>query len=173
MNGRFSSRSQWGQPTRWSVCERTTFTRSDSLKNCGVSPQRSSTLRHFKTSTSRRIFEITPKNSNFWIWFWLQVSNGCVSKILGRYYETGTIKPKAIGGSKPRVATQDVVNKIADYKNECASIFAWEIRDRLLQDRVCKEDTVPSVSLIKKDTNKTKNSQAWNDSGFVNKPCIT
>ena len=41
-----------------------------------------------------------------------QVSNGCVSKILGRYYETGSIRPKAIGGSKPRVATFQVVDQV-------------------------------------------------------------
>lgn len=62
-----------------------------------------------------------------------------------RYYETGSIKPRAIGGSKPRVATQNVVNKIADYKRECPSIFAWEIRDRLLSEAVCNSDNIPSV----------------------------
>ncbi|XP_055615352.1 paired box protein Pax-6-like [Toxorhynchites rutilus septentrionalis] len=78
----------------------------------------------------------------------LQVSNGCVSKILGRYYETGSIKPRAIGGSKPRVATSSVVAKISDYKAECPSIFAWEIRDRLLSEGVCNNDNIPSVSSI-------------------------
>ncbi|VDQ04482.1 unnamed protein product [Trichobilharzia regenti] len=77
----------------------------------------------------------------------LQVSNGCVSKILCRYYETGSIRPKAIGGSKPRVATSAVVTKIDIYKRECPSIFAWEIRDRLLQEGVCTPDNIPSVSL--------------------------
>ncbi|TPP59924.1 Eyeless [Fasciola gigantica] len=78
----------------------------------------------------------------------LQVSNGCVSKILCRYYETGSIRPKAIGGSKPRVATSSVVAKIDVYKRECPSIFAWEIRDRLLQDGICTPDNIPSVSSI-------------------------
>lgn len=78
----------------------------------------------------------------------LQVSNGCVSKILGRYYETGSIKPRAIGGSKPRVATPHVVAKISEYKRECPSIFAWEIRDRLLSEGVCNNDNIPSVSSL-------------------------
>ena len=77
----------------------------------------------------------------------LQVSNGCVSKILGRYYETGSIRPKAIGGSKPRVATSLVVNAVRRYKQECPSIFAWEIRDRLVQEGICSQDNVPSVSI--------------------------
>lgn len=86
----------------------------------------------------------------------LQVSNGCVSKILGRYYETGSIRPRAIGGSKPRVATQEVVHKISHYKRECPSIFAWEIRDRLLQDSVCTTDNIPSVSWTADIVNEVK-----------------
>jgi len=46
----------------------------------------------------------------------LRVSHGCVSKILTRYQETGSILPGTIGGSKPRVTTPQVVNKIRRYK---------------------------------------------------------
>ena len=60
----------------------------------------------------------------------LRVSHGCVSKILQRYQETGSIRPGAIGGSKPRVATPEVEKYIEDYKRDNNGIFSWEIRDR-------------------------------------------
>ncbi|KAJ3606715.1 hypothetical protein NHX12_026234 [Muraenolepis orangiensis] len=78
----------------------------------------------------------------------LRVSHGCVSKILARYHETGSVLPGAIGGSKPRVTTPGVVRNIRDYKHSDPGIFAWEIRDRLLADGVCDKYNVPSVSSI-------------------------
>lgn len=35
-------------------------------------------------------------------------------------------------------------------------MFAWEIRDRLLQDRVCDSETVPSVSSINRYTGQDR-----------------
>ncbi|XP_026274365.1 paired box protein Pax-1-like [Frankliniella occidentalis] len=78
----------------------------------------------------------------------LRVSHGCVSKILARYHETGSILPGAIGGSKPRVTTPRVVHYIKGLKSKDPGIFAWEIRDRLLSDGVCDKYNVPSVSSI-------------------------
>uniref|UniRef100_A0A8C0H5L3 Paired box protein Pax-6 n=1 Tax=Chelonoidis abingdonii TaxID=106734 RepID=A0A8C0H5L3_CHEAB len=76
----------------------------------------------------------------------LKVSNGCVSKILGRYYQTGAMEPKAIGGSKPRMATPEVVARIVQLKLEHPSIFAWEIRRKLHSEGICASDRTPSVS---------------------------
>ncbi|XP_036412468.1 paired box protein Pax-3a isoform X2 [Colossoma macropomum] len=79
----------------------------------------------------------------------LRVSHGCVSKILCRYQETGSIRPGAIGGSKPKQnANPDVDKKIEEYKRENPGMFSWEIRDKLLKDGVCDRNTVPSVSSI-------------------------
>lgn len=74
--------------------------------------------------------------------------SGRASLFFPRYYETGSIKPGVIGGSKPKVATPKVVEKIADYKRQNPTMFAWEIRDRLLAEGICDNDTVPSVSSI-------------------------
>ncbi|CAJ0937177.1 unnamed protein product, partial [Mesorhabditis belari] len=78
----------------------------------------------------------------------LRVSHGCVSKILGRYYETGSIRPGVIGGSKPKVATPRVVDCITGYKRNNPTMFAWEIRERLLREGICDAENVPSVSSI-------------------------
>ncbi|KFM02956.1 Paired box protein Pax-4, partial [Aptenodytes forsteri] len=78
----------------------------------------------------------------------LKVSNGCVSKILGHYYRTGAMEPKAIGGSKPRMATPEVVARIAQLKLEQPSLFAWEIRQQLHAEGICTSNRTPSVSSI-------------------------
>ncbi|XP_039951989.1 segmentation protein paired [Bactrocera tryoni] len=78
----------------------------------------------------------------------LRVSHGCVSKILNRYQETGSIRPGVIGGSKPRIATPEIENRIEEYKRQNPSIFSWEIRDKLIRDGICDRTTAPSVSAI-------------------------
>ena len=65
-----------------------------------------------------------------------------------RFYETGNYKAGVIGGSKPKVATPHVVDAISKYKKDNPTMFAWEIRDRLLSEGVCTHDNVPSVSSI-------------------------
>lgn len=47
-----------------------------------------------------------------------------------RYRKTGSINPGQIGGSKPKVTTPDVVNKVRQYKLENPQMFAWEIRQK-------------------------------------------
>ncbi|XP_067659523.1 uncharacterized protein [Haliotis asinina] len=78
----------------------------------------------------------------------LQVSHGCVSKILNRYRKTGSINPGQIGGSKPKVTTPDVVSRVRQYKAENPQMFAWEIRQKLIADGICTEKNIPSISSI-------------------------
>lgn len=69
----------------------------------------------------------------------LRVSHGCVSKILNRYQETGSIRPGIIGGSKPRVATPEIEKQIEKYRLENPNIYTHEIRERLVKvsDEIC------------------------------------
>lgn len=78
----------------------------------------------------------------------LRVSHGCVSKILNRYQETGSIRPGVIGGSKPRVATPEIENRIEEMKKDNPGIFSWEIREQLIKEGICDKQSAPSVSSI-------------------------
>ncbi|XP_023937315.1 paired box protein Pax-1 [Bicyclus anynana] len=97
----------------------------------------------------------------------LLVSHGCVSKILTRFYETGSIRPGSIGGSKTKqVATPTVVKKILRLKQENPGMFAWEIRERLLSARVCEPHSIPSVSSVNRILRNS--GLAWNEDELRN-----
>uniref|UniRef100_T1EHA5 Paired domain-containing protein n=1 Tax=Helobdella robusta TaxID=6412 RepID=T1EHA5_HELRO len=78
----------------------------------------------------------------------LQVSHGCVSKILNRYRNTGSIHPGQIGGSKPKVTTPFVIGQVKLMKHNNPQMFAWEIRRKLIEEEICSEANVPSISSI-------------------------
>ena len=61
----------------------------------------------------------------------LRVSHGCVSKILNRYQETGSIRAGVVGGARPKHALNaDIQRRIQQYRLENNGVFSWEIRDR-------------------------------------------
>ncbi|VEL19967.1 unnamed protein product [Protopolystoma xenopodis] len=64
------------------------------------------------------------------------------------YRRTGDIRAGAIGGSKPKVSTEFVVLSVRQYKAEHPHMFAWEIRQRLLTDGICSQETLPSISSV-------------------------
>ena len=46
------------------------------------------------------------------------------------------------------MATPSVVKRILRLKSDNPSLFAWEIRDQLLAQRICDPNSIPSVSSI-------------------------
>ncbi|XP_058047719.1 paired box protein Pax-4 [Ahaetulla prasina] len=78
----------------------------------------------------------------------LKVSNGCVSKILTRYYKVGVVQPKTGGGSRPQITTPQLVAGIVQLKQEQPSLFAREIREKLEAAGTCAASRIPSVSSI-------------------------
>lgn len=105
---------------------------------------------------------MSPKSLSFNLCIWhlvFKVSIGTLylsrSKVIPlirycefRYKQTGSIRPGVIGGSKPKVATPEVVQAILHLKHANPAMFAWEIRDRLLLEQVCHKESVPSISSI-------------------------
>lgn len=95
----------------------------------------------------------------------LLVSHGCVSKILTRFYQTGSIRPGSIGGSKPKqVTTPQVVKRIIELKCQSPTLFAWEIRDMLIRERHSRQGSfvIPSISSINRILRAHQPNQATN-----------
>ncbi|XP_078809680.1 paired box protein Pax-5-like [Oryzias latipes] len=97
----------------------------------------------------------------------LRVTHGCISKILSRYHKTGSLKPGLMGGSKPKVATPIVVQRILQLKHKNPSMFAWEIHDRLVLERVCDQNCVPSISSINRIIRSKVKSESWEARGDI------
>jgi 'Paired box' domain len=59
-----------------------------------------------------------------------------------------------------QVATPTVVKKILRFKQENPGMFAWEIRDQLLSQKICDPNTIPSVSSVNRIL---RNGGLWTD----------
>ncbi|XP_043070433.1 protein gooseberry-neuro [Drosophila grimshawi] len=78
----------------------------------------------------------------------LRVSHGCVSKILNRYQETGSIRPGVIGGSKPKVTSPEIEGRIDELRKENPGIFSWEIREKLIKEGFADPPSTSSISRL-------------------------
>ena len=78
----------------------------------------------------------------------LRISHGCVSKILNKFYETGSIEPGAIPSSKSREITPEITKRIEAFILEQPDMFSWEVRDRLILEGVCIKANLPSMEAI-------------------------
>ncbi|KAK9883666.1 hypothetical protein WA026_001835 [Henosepilachna vigintioctopunctata] len=77
----------------------------------------------------------------------LKVSHGCVSKILNRYQETGSIRPGVVGSSKGKTTTSALESRMEQIKRENPTIVPQELRNRLIKEGL---SDAPSVTYISK-----------------------
>lgn len=62
------------------------------------------------------------------------------------------------------MATPTVVKKILRFKQENPGMFAWEIREQLISQRVCEPHNIPSVSSVNRIL---RNSGVWPDQDLI------
>ncbi|VDK74157.1 unnamed protein product [Litomosoides sigmodontis] len=81
----------------------------------------------------------------------LRVSHGCVSKILYRYAETGSVSPGQIGGNpRSRKTILALEEHVARIRHERPTINAHEIRLTLIDKGICSRSNAPTISSIHK-----------------------
>ena len=78
----------------------------------------------------------------------LQITHGCISKLLTKYRKTGSIQPGGVGVGRPRVITCHIAQRIYQYLTEQPRIHSREIQARLVQDNICSPENSPSLTSI-------------------------
>ena len=78
----------------------------------------------------------------------LRITHGCISKLLSKYQETGSIDSKHERKGRPKVITPDIELKIDQYRSEQPGIFYWELRERLIKEGFCNRQNAPSTTSI-------------------------
>ncbi|XP_078374829.1 segmentation protein paired-like isoform X2 [Oculina patagonica] len=114
----------------------------------------------------------------------LRITHGCISKLLSKYRKTGSIQPGGEGVGRPRVITPRIAQRILEYKKEQPRLFSWEIRDRLVREGLCSNESLPSLSSISrllknKDKLETgsgrtiqeRSSNSYTIASILNLPC--
>ena len=78
----------------------------------------------------------------------LRVSHSCVSKILEKYHETGSIKPRQYSKKRNSEIPLELTEKIIEYRKQ--AYLAWEIRDLLIKNEKITVNRAPTVDSIRK-----------------------
>ncbi|XP_054720934.1 protein gooseberry-like [Uloborus diversus] len=102
----------------------------------------------------------------------LRVSHGCVSKILNRYQETGSIRPGVIGGSRSKSSESDSrISADSDCgpKKDSAGLFSWEIRDRWSKERSGLRDSPTKLDKPVEEVSEHKGGHKHSIDGILSK----
>ncbi|XP_042907492.1 protein gooseberry [Parasteatoda tepidariorum] len=97
----------------------------------------------------------------------LRVSHGCVSKILNRYQETGSIRPGVIGGNRGKTPSD------SEQKEECkkdnSNCFSWELRQRISKEsnyeHKVNQNAIAQLLNTALSTNKLDKTEDLNQKG--------
>ena len=83
-----------------------------------------------------------------------RVTKGAVHKVVQHFPLHGTMQPFCCGGSEPISITDDILEVIEIWKLRKPSLYASEIRERLLREGICTPANDPSIRQIQTVTNK-------------------
>lgn len=78
----------------------------------------------------------------------MRITHGCISKLLAKFEETGSIDSKHERKGRPKVITSDIELKIDQYRSEQPGIFTWELRERLIKEGCFNRQNAPSLTSI-------------------------